>query len=124
MELGPQNHNNGDGLLGPNSIIVVYMDPLGKELDIRYHYREIIVMNYYRSLSRFLRNPFTIRVPFFLIFSFNKGTLNQKGQKGTTQEPSYNGSLNTRTQQVLARRGHTGIRPLFPHMVWGLGFRV
>ena len=27
MELGPQNHN-GDGLLGPNSIIVVYMDPL------------------------------------------------------------------------------------------------
>ena len=29
MELGPQNHN-GDGLLGANSIIVVYMDPLGK----------------------------------------------------------------------------------------------
>ena len=29
LELGPQNHN-GDGLLGPNSIIVVYMDPLGK----------------------------------------------------------------------------------------------
>ena len=29
MELGPQNHNE-DGLLGPNSIIVVYMDPLGK----------------------------------------------------------------------------------------------
>ena len=28
MELCPQNHN-GDGLLGPNSIIVVYMDPLG-----------------------------------------------------------------------------------------------
>ena len=28
MELGPQNHN-GDGLLGPNSIIVVYMEPLG-----------------------------------------------------------------------------------------------
>ena len=27
MESGPQNHN-GDGLLGPNSIIVVYMDPL------------------------------------------------------------------------------------------------
>ena len=27
MELGPQNHNE-DGLLGPNSIIVVYMDPL------------------------------------------------------------------------------------------------
>ena len=29
MELGPQSHY-GDGLLGPNSIIVVYMDPLGK----------------------------------------------------------------------------------------------
>ena len=28
MELSPQNHN-GDGLLGPNSIIVVYMDPQG-----------------------------------------------------------------------------------------------
>ena len=28
MELGPQNHN-GDGLLGANSTIVVYMDPLG-----------------------------------------------------------------------------------------------
>ena len=27
MELGPQNHNR-DGLLGPNSIMVVYMDPL------------------------------------------------------------------------------------------------
>ena len=29
MELGPQNHNR-EGLLGPNSIVVVYMDPLGK----------------------------------------------------------------------------------------------
>ena len=28
MELGHQNHHK-DGLLGPNSIIVVYMDPLG-----------------------------------------------------------------------------------------------
>ena len=28
MALGPQNHN-GDGLLGPNSIIVVYMGPSG-----------------------------------------------------------------------------------------------
>ena len=31
MELGPENHN-GDGLLGPNSIMVVYMDPLGVNL--------------------------------------------------------------------------------------------
>ena len=30
MELGLKNHN-GDGLLGPKSIMVVYMDPLGKE---------------------------------------------------------------------------------------------
>ena len=30
MELGPKNHN-GDGLLGPNSIVAVYMDPLGSE---------------------------------------------------------------------------------------------
>ena len=28
MELGPQNQNR-DGLLGPNSIMVVNMDPLG-----------------------------------------------------------------------------------------------
>ena len=28
MELGPENHNM-NGLLGPNSILVVYMDPLG-----------------------------------------------------------------------------------------------
>ena len=28
MESGSQNHSR-DGLLGPNSIIVVYMDPLG-----------------------------------------------------------------------------------------------
>ena len=30
MESGPKSHN-GDGLLGPNSIMVVYMDPLGLE---------------------------------------------------------------------------------------------
>ena len=28
MELGPPNHNM-DGLLGPNSTMVVYMDPVG-----------------------------------------------------------------------------------------------
>ena len=31
MELGPQNHNK-DGLLGPNSTMVVHMDPLGKQV--------------------------------------------------------------------------------------------
>ena len=30
-----------------------------------------------------------IRVPFFLLFGFNKGALNQKGQKGTTLEPRF-----------------------------------
>ena len=30
-----------------------------------------------------------IRVPFFLLFGFNKGALNQKGQKGAAQEPSF-----------------------------------
>ena len=40
-------------------------------------------------MTRFLSNPFIIRVPFCLIFSFDKGTLNQKGQKGTTQEPRW-----------------------------------
>ena len=33
MELGPQNHN-GDGRLGLNSTIVVYMDPLGSGFDL------------------------------------------------------------------------------------------
>ena len=28
-----------------------------------------------------------IRVPFCLLFGFNKGPLKQKGQKGNTQEP-------------------------------------
>ena len=28
------------------------------------------------------------RVPFFLVFGFNKETLKYKGQKGTTQKPS------------------------------------
>ena len=40
------------------------------------------------TLTRFLSSPIMIRVPFFLLFGFNKGALNQKGQKGTTQEPS------------------------------------
>ena len=39
------------------------------------------------TAPRFLSRPFIMRVPFFLILSFNKGTLKQEGQKGTTQEP-------------------------------------
>ena len=34
------------------------------------------------SDSRFLSKPLTIRVPFFLLFGFNKGTLKKKGAKG------------------------------------------
>ena len=34
-----------------------------------------------------MSDPLKLRVPFFLIFSFNEGTIQQKGQKGTTQEP-------------------------------------
>ena len=37
---------------------------------------------------KFLRSPFMIRVPFFQLLGCNKGALKQKGQKGTTQEPS------------------------------------
>ena len=35
--------------------------------------------------SRILSGPFIIRVPFFLLFGFNKGI--RKKQKGTTQKP-------------------------------------
>ena len=31
--------------------------------------------------TRLLGSPFIIRVPFFLLFGFNKGTLNQKGNR-------------------------------------------
>ena len=37
MELGPQNHY-GDGLMGPNSIIVVYTDPLGSLMTLMANY--------------------------------------------------------------------------------------
>ena len=40
-----------------------------------------------KILSRFLSSPFIIRVPFFLIFSYNKRTLKQKGQKGNLVDP-------------------------------------
>ena len=34
MELGPQNRYR-DGLLGPDPMMAVYMDPLGKSLGLR-----------------------------------------------------------------------------------------
>ena len=41
--------------------------------------------------SRFPSSPFIIRVPCSLLFGLNKGTLNYKGQKGTTQKPRASG---------------------------------
>ena len=37
MELGPQNHTR-DGLLVPNSIMVVFMDPLGRIVKLSHHH--------------------------------------------------------------------------------------
>ena len=41
------------------------------------------------TLPRFLSSLFIIRVTFFILFGFGKGALTEKGQKGTTQGPSY-----------------------------------
>ena len=35
------------------------------------------------------------RVPFFLLFGFNKGTQKEKGEKGTTGEPSFKRPLHS-----------------------------
>ena len=32
------------------------------------------------GIARFLSSPFIIRVPFFLLFGFNKGTLKKKAK--------------------------------------------
>ena len=37
--------------------------------------------------SRFPGSPLEIRVPFFLLFGFNKGTQKAKGQKGGNGKP-------------------------------------
>ena len=60
--------------------------------------------------TRFLSCPFIIRVPLFLLFGSNKGSLNQKGQKGTTKEPRLG---------VMFEGG--GFRGLEPR---GLGLRI
>ena len=38
-------------------------------------------------MTRFLSDPLIVRVPFFIIFGSNTGTIQSKGQNGTTQEP-------------------------------------
>ena len=40
-------------------------------------------------IPRFPSSPLIIRVPFFLLFGFNKGTQKEKGYKGTTGEPRF-----------------------------------
>ena len=40
------------------------------------------------TFTRFLSDPLIIRVPFFLLCGVSKETPNQKGQNGTTGEPS------------------------------------
>ena len=39
--------------------------------------------------SRFPSRPLEIRVPFFLLIGFYKGTQKEKGQKGPTGKPSH-----------------------------------
>ena len=47
---------------------------------------------------RFLHNnPFIKRVHFFLLFGFNKGPQKEKGQRGSTQEPSFNLAIQSST---------------------------
>ena len=36
-------------------------------------------------LTRFPSSPLEIRMPFFLLLGFNKGTQKEKGQEGTTR---------------------------------------
>ena len=57
------------------------MDP--KILSIAYYWENQICTSSFRKLTfafRFPSNPLTIRVPFFLLFSFNKETPRQKGE--------------------------------------------
>ena len=51
MELGPESHNKG-GLLGPNSIIGAYVDPLGKDVSVT----EIIISKSV-DFSKSIRRP-------------------------------------------------------------------
>ena len=45
-------------------------------------------MTYKGPYTRFPSSPLEIRVPFFLLFGFTKGTQKEKGQKGPTGKPS------------------------------------
>ena len=39
------------------------------------------------TMTRFLSSPIITRVSFLLLLGVSKGTLKEKGQKGTTHEP-------------------------------------
>ena len=49
--------------------------------------RDVTSLGFRDLESRFPSNPLIIRVPFFLLFNFNKETPKEKGQKGTTGVP-------------------------------------
>ena len=77
--------------------------------------------------SKFLSSPFIIRVPFFLLFCFNKETPKWKGQKGTIQEPGVYGF---RVEGRAARSSWIDIRiprtachifDLTPSPIWRVG---
>ena len=53
--------------------------------------------------ARFLSRPLIIRVPFFLLFGSNTGSLKQKGQKGTTQEPRRSVSCSNPKHKTAAQ---------------------
>ena len=53
---------------------------------LKIFYREGLLRGF--CCSRFRSSPFTIKVPFSLLFCFNKETPKYKRPKGTTEEPA------------------------------------
>ena len=80
------------------------------------------------SVLYFLGSPLIIRVPFFLLFGFNKGTQKEKGEEGTTGEPSKRPLHSTQAGtegfnlRGLLNEQSTGMGMLA--CLVGLGFRV
>ena len=63
------------------------------------------------KLSKFPTSPLIIRVPFLLLLALNTGTEKEKGQKGSTGEPSFKPERRPKVPQppthrhkILARR--------------------
>ena len=103
----------GMGLVGPNSIMVVYMNPLGKGPNVRAQSFSTLSRVVYPSPPKRLRvcksrvqgrggsksptvsigviplgfpRPLEIRVPLFLLVGFNRGTQKQKSATGSYSE--------------------------------------